>query len=230
MPKIECPPRSARTVLRAPQTVEQLMEVPTPVSPILLYFSGLWSRTLTIQFVVVEVRNVDLQGFLPGQGPTAPFLSLERISEQIVEQTVDIRCFRWRPSRFSPRTEFILSCALSSCLAQPLRMSRFNGFFALFPQKKKVQLSPGTWVREGPGTSAHPRRLLMARALGWTTTRVRFGRCSRIRRSARGGTARACTAPSGTRRGSAEFGCCWCWWTSLCSCRDVVLLAVLRPG
>ena len=88
-----------------------------------------------------------------------------------------------------------------------LRMSRFNGFFALFPRKKKVQMSPGTWVRECPGTSAHPRRLLMARALGWTTTRVRSGRCSRIRRSARGGTARARTAPSGTRRGNAELGC-----------------------
>ena len=47
----------------------------------------------------------------------------------------------------------------------------------------------------------------MARALGLTTTRVRYGRCSRTRRSARGGTARARTAPSGTRRGSAELGC-----------------------
>ena len=46
----------------------------------------------------------------------------------------------------------------------------------------------------------------MARALGWMTTRVRSGRCSRTRRSARGGTARARTAPSGTRRGSAELG------------------------
>ena len=34
-------------------------------------------------------------------------------------------------------------------------------------------------------------------------TRVRLGRCSRIRRSAHGGTACARTAPSGTRRGSA---------------------------
>ena len=42
-------------------------------------------------------------------------------------------------------------------LGSTLRMSRFNGFFALFPRKKKVQLSPGTWVRECPGTSAHPR-------------------------------------------------------------------------
>ena len=32
VPKIVCPPLAAGTVLRAPQTVEQLVEVPTPVS------------------------------------------------------------------------------------------------------------------------------------------------------------------------------------------------------
>ena len=32
VPKIVCPPRAARTVLRAPQTVEQLVEAPTIVS------------------------------------------------------------------------------------------------------------------------------------------------------------------------------------------------------
>ena len=84
-----CPRRAARTVLRAPQTAEQLVEVPTIIS-----YSSLLQLTLE-ENVDIPVRgrggrNVDLQGFLPGQGPTAPFLSLERISEQIVEQTVDI--------------------------------------------------------------------------------------------------------------------------------------------
>ena len=32
VPKIVCPARAARTVLRAPQLAEQLVEVPTPVS------------------------------------------------------------------------------------------------------------------------------------------------------------------------------------------------------
>ena len=32
VPKIVCPPRAARTVLRVPQTVEQLVEAPTIVS------------------------------------------------------------------------------------------------------------------------------------------------------------------------------------------------------
>ena len=70
VPKIECPPRAARTVLRAPQTVEQLVEVPTPVS-----YSSLFQRTVE--------QNVDnpvaggsgtgggLSGFLSGQNSAA---------------------------------------------------------------------------------------------------------------------------------------------------------------
>ena len=88
VPKIVCPPRAARSVLRAPQTADQLVEVPTIIS-----YSSL-QRTME-QNVAIPVRgrggrNVDLQGFLPGQGPTAPYSSLKLISEQIVEQTVDI--------------------------------------------------------------------------------------------------------------------------------------------
>ena len=70
VPKIECPPRAARTVLRAPQTVEQLVEVPTLVS-----YSSLFQRTVE--------QNVDnpvaggsgagggLSGFLSGQNSAA---------------------------------------------------------------------------------------------------------------------------------------------------------------
>ena len=89
VPKIVCPPCAARTVLRASQTAEQLVEVPTIVS-----CSSLLQQTLE-QNVDIPVRgrggrNVDLQGFLPRQSSTAPLLSQERISERIVEQTVDI--------------------------------------------------------------------------------------------------------------------------------------------
>ena len=114
VPKIECPPRAARTVLRAPQTVEQLVEVPTPVS-----YSSLLQRTME-QYVVIPVpgfggRNAGLQGFLPEQNSTTTFCCAERISERIAEQIVDIPVSgRWRPSRFSPRTEFILSCTVSA--------------------------------------------------------------------------------------------------------------------
>ena len=58
-------------------------------SPIL--YSGLWSRTSTFQFLVVEGQQVGLQGFLPRQRSTAVHASLERSSERIVEQIVDSR-------------------------------------------------------------------------------------------------------------------------------------------
>ena len=61
------------------------------LSPVLRYCSGLWSRTLPFQFLlVVEGETQIFKVFSQGQGPTALFSSLERISEQIVEQTVDI--------------------------------------------------------------------------------------------------------------------------------------------
>ena len=88
MPKIVCPPRAARTVLRAMETADQLVEVPTITS-----YSSLLQRTME-QNVAIPVRcrggrNEDLQGFLRGQGPTAQSFPLERISEQIVEQIAD---------------------------------------------------------------------------------------------------------------------------------------------
>ena len=63
VPKIMRPPRAARTVLRAPQTAEQLVEVPTIIS-----YSSLLQQTME-QNVAIPVRgrggrNVDLQGFL----------------------------------------------------------------------------------------------------------------------------------------------------------------------
>ena len=79
------------------RTVEQIADIPVPLG-----HGG---------------RDADLQGFLRGQGPTAHPSFLERISEQIVEQIADIPRCSWRSCRFSPRTEFILNCALSSCLA-----------------------------------------------------------------------------------------------------------------
>ena len=205
VPKIVCPPRAARTVLRAPQTADQLVEVPTIIS-----YSSLLQRTVE-QIADIPVplgrgrRDAD-QGFLRGQGPTAHSSSLERISEQILEQIADIPVARGDPHGFRPE-QSSSSVAHSPVAWLNTEDEPFQRVFALFPRMKKVRLSPGTWVRECLGTSAHPRRQLMARALGLTTTRVRYGCCSRTRRSARGGTARGRVAPSGTRRGSAELGC-----------------------
>ena len=75
VPKIECPPRAARTVLRAPQTVEQLVEVPTPVS-----YSSLFQRTVeqNVDNPVVGGSGTGggLSGSLPRQNSAALF-SLE---------------------------------------------------------------------------------------------------------------------------------------------------------
>ena len=95
VPKIFTDDVPMRAVLRATQLAEQLVEVPTIISySCLCCITRLLQRTME-QNVDIPVRgrgadrNVDLQGFLPGQGSTAPFFSLERISEQIAEQTVD---------------------------------------------------------------------------------------------------------------------------------------------
>ena len=206
VPKIVCPPRAARTVLRAPQTADQLVEVPT-LYPILRYCSGLWSRSLTFQFLLV----------VEGETQLFKVFSEDRVQQRILRLWNAFLSRLWSRSLTSPLLVEILMVFAQNrvhpqlrtlqLLGSTLRMSHFKGVFALFPRMKKVRLSPGTWVRECPGTSAHPRRQLMARALGLTTTRVRYGRCSRTRRSARGGTARGRVAPSGTRRGSAELGC-----------------------
>ena len=120
--KILCPPRAARTVLRAPQTV--------------------------------------------------PCFPLERISEQIVEQTVDFPVAGGGLQDFRPG-QSSSSVAHSPAAWLNTEDESFQGFYRTFPPEKKVRLTPGTWVRECP--------------------------------------ARARTAPSGTRRGSAELGCCrWC--------------------
>ena len=72
VPKIVCPPRAARTVLRAPQTVEQLVEVPTPVS-----YSSLFQR-IAQQYVDNPVAGGSgtgggLSGSLPRQNSGALF-------------------------------------------------------------------------------------------------------------------------------------------------------------
>ena len=115
VPKIECPPRAARTVLREPQTVDQLVEVPTIVSWSLLQRimeqnvdipvpgvggrrgrkrrTRLWPKLERRRGQDVDIpvpgggdRSAGLQGFLPGQSSTSLHGPQERISERNVEQ------------------------------------------------------------------------------------------------------------------------------------------------
>ena len=65
VPKIECSPRAARTFLGAPQTVEQLVEVPTIIS-----YSSLLQQTLE-QNVDIPVAGGGLHDFRSGQSSSS---------------------------------------------------------------------------------------------------------------------------------------------------------------
>ena len=122
VPKIVCPPRAARTVLRAPQLAEQLVEVPMPVS-----YSSLLQRTEE-QNVGIPVAGGSgagggLSGFLPGQNSAA-----------LWKETVDIPCS-------SPCPQFLVEVfKIFNRSRVPQRLLWFlldtlaKGFFALFPR------------------------------------------------------------------------------------------------
>ena len=85
-------PLRRRRVLFAEQTAEQVVEVPTIIFFSFSRYSGLWSRTSTFQFLVVEGSTSVFKVFLPRQRSTERLLfSQERSSERIVEQIVDSR-------------------------------------------------------------------------------------------------------------------------------------------
>ena len=135
--KIECPPRAARAVLRAPQTADQLVEVPTIIS-----YSSLLQRTME-QNVALPVprgrggRNADLQGFLRGQSSTAPCSSLERISEQTVEQTVDIPTSGGGLADFRPGQSSSSVAHSPAAWLNPEDEPFQGGFSHFFPGRKK---------------------------------------------------------------------------------------------
>ena len=82
VPKISCSPCLCRSLIPEPQSAEQLVEVPTVVSP------------LRIAEQIVGIPDPQgqrrVQGSLPRQSSTAAPSSVERISERTVEQIVDI--------------------------------------------------------------------------------------------------------------------------------------------
>ena len=104
-----------RAVLRDPQLVEQLVEVPTIVP-----YS--WMRLRREQNVDIPV----LQGFLPEQSSTALLGSQESFSQRIVEQNVDFtvnECpFCASPLRMDPHEQPSSGAArlMANTLQQPL--------------------------------------------------------------------------------------------------------------
>ena len=129
---------------RDTQLVEQLVEVPTLVS-----YSAL-QRTVE-QHVDIPVpvgrgRNAGLQGFFPEQSSTFSISSSERISEQIMEQIVDIPVARGDPQGFRTR-QSSSSVAHSSAAWLNTEDGTFQGGFShYFPGRKYVPLPLPGWM------------------------------------------------------------------------------------
>ena len=83
MPKISCSPRPSRSFIPEPQSAEQLVDVPTVLSPLRIA-----EQIVGSPFPRGRGKR-RVQGFLPRQSSTATPSSVERFSERIVEQIVD---------------------------------------------------------------------------------------------------------------------------------------------
>ena len=118
VPEISWSPCPLRSLVPEPQSAEQLLEVPTVLSPTRI------ALRIAEQIVDTPVPRGRGQGSLPGQSSTATYSSGKRIAEWIVEQIVDI------PSSHGGLGQG------SSSSAGPADED-FPGFFALFPMEKK---------------------------------------------------------------------------------------------
>ena len=83
VPKISCSPCPSLSVVPEPHSTEQLVEVPTVLSPTRI------ALQIAEQIVGIPAPRGRVQGFLPVQSSTATFSFMERISERTVEQIVD---------------------------------------------------------------------------------------------------------------------------------------------
>ena len=161
VPKVSCPARCGRTVLCTPQTVEQLVEVPTILTPSFLRMlqnvdipvphggrgasgglQGFLPGHSSLKRTANKIADLPaprsgvrrLQGFFPEQSSTTTsFSSLERISERNVEQIVDSRGFGGGLQDLRP------GLSSSSSSHDPARVSEAldepgEGFFRTFHQ------------------------------------------------------------------------------------------------
>ena len=129
VPKILVDVIPARSLVLEPQTAEQLVEVPTVLSPTRI---ALQIAEQIVDTPVPQGRGGKrrVQGFLPEQSSTATSSSLERISERTVEQIVGI----------SPGGGLGQGSASSAGAAD----EDFTGFFSHFSHGKKCGV-PGRW-------------------------------------------------------------------------------------
>ena len=161
VPKIYTEDVPVRAVLRDPQLVEQLVEVPTTFSyaALLLWHAIHGSRPRTVE------QNVDipavggsgtgggLSGFLPGQ-------SYSMTAEQIVDNPVPRRGFDEGLQGFPPGQSSATSSEQTVDIPVPHGgrndLSPSSEDFSNPPERKKVRRSLRTRVRECFGAPAHP--------------------------------------------------------------------------
>ena len=178
VPKMSCASCPSRSPVPEPQSAEQLVEVPTVLSPTRI---ALQIAEQIVDTPVPRGRGQRrVQGFLPRQSSTATPSAEERISERIVEQSV----FPSSAKRTSERiVEQLVDTSPGGGLAQGSASSAgpadedFAGVFRTFPRGKKVRVPPRVRVRSFPGRSAHGLRRLMWRPVvrrsGLRTSRAR---------------------------------------------------------
>ena len=173
VPKISQDIIPQRSVDLVPQMVEQLVEVPTVLSPMRI------AVQIVEQIVGIPVprgRHGRLPGSLPGQGSTAS--AAEQIAD-IPSSSGDLQGFRPRQSSTAVSEQNASTPApcrgglrgglhgfapvQGSAVDFPVSLGDADeGVFRTFPRPKKVRryvLTPG---RNWPRTRAHPRRTLMA--------------------------------------------------------------------
>ena len=132
VPKISCSPCPSRSLIPEPQVAEQLVEVPTVLSPLRI-------AEQIVDTPVPQGRGKRrVQGSLPGQSTTAMHSSGKRISERTMEQIVD----------FPPGGGLGLGSAPSAGAAD----EDFTGFFHFSPWKNAECRAGGEcgagWARQ----------------------------------------------------------------------------------
>ena len=127
VPKISCSPCPSRCPIPEPQSAEQLVEVPTVLSPSRI------ALRIAEQIISTPVPRGRGQGFfLPEQSSTATSSYLERISARTGADRRHFSFWCW------PWTGIFLFLFCSSC-----RRGFYWGFFALFPMEKSAECRAG---------------------------------------------------------------------------------------
>ena len=145
MPKIVCPPRAARTVLRAPQMAEQLVDVPTVVS-----YSSLQ------QLYCRADRRHSCSGSCRRGGASRSSRSTPRTEFSSVLTSS-------KPLTFQFRAVEVFKALVQDRVQQPssyrsgIADEAGQGFFALFPEGKKCGVRSALGVGNKCGPLIHPR-------------------------------------------------------------------------